>query len=192
MASSGESLTAKDYLVSVIGLIGVIVGGFTTYLATCRMKSKELKTERKTLTLAFYGEITGLEATIKNSTYYDVFEAVIKDFQGKPLPRIFASIKRNYFKVYDANVNRIGLLKPPLNEWIATYYTLGNLIFEYIDLIAGPDFCGINPQEQFTLAQKSLALMNTTRGLGKQILDEISRQYPDVKHPDSKTTPEEL
>lgn len=124
-------ITLKDYL----PLLGVIVGGVLAvvggFASTIFVEWRRNNTESRQLAFAFRGELQALSTIANKRGYVEHIQSLIKTMQQTKQP-VFARVhvRRDYFNVFNSNVNKIGMLKNPLPELIARFYVQANSILE--------------------------------------------------------------
>lgn len=186
MVSDMQSLGITDWLKTLsAALLGVLVGGIATYLSAIRLKEKDIESERKHLTLAFYGEIIAINYIANKLNYVEMANNLISIIQksGEPIRRpIYLRIKRRYFSVYEENASRIGMLPPPLTHLIPTYYTLCNSTLDNAALLDDAKvFMDLDADNQLKLLSYFVAIFHEAKELGDQIRILIQKAYPEVK-----------
>jgi hypothetical protein len=183
-ATSGSpiisELLSKDEFPAIIGLVGVLFGALLAPVTASLIKHFEEKRERRTLTLAFYGELSGLKALLQlRNLSQSLREIMAKIDRAQQPTRFFATASKPYFQVYDTCVPRIGLLKPPLNVQIPTFYTYGKTVLDGLEFMDRPEaFMSQSQTEQKQWIQTLIAIITQTEELLDKILAEIRSQYP--------------
>ena len=161
---------------TLLGGVLSLLGGFLSPTYIDHIRSKR---EARNLALAFSGEILALKRIVETRRYIEDLRTCVNNIRQTGEPIYFSvSIRKEYFQVYKENVSRIGLLKPPLPESIAMFYTQAQSILEDME-----DFNNWTKMEQ--LGQENLLrryeevliLLESTNVLSSQIIDEISRIY---------------
>lgn len=113
------------------------------------------------------GEISAVLEIVKRRNYIAHLQQVIAHVQqtGQPKP-FFVSVTQEYFWVYKQNASRLGILKHPLPQKIATFYTQCFAILE--DLKSS--FTPSTAQQSLMMLQELLSLFQSTTDLGAEIL----------------------
>jgi hypothetical protein len=178
MGSAGDALTVKDYLPLIGVLIGgiiAIIGGFISNLWFEWRRDRQL---RKSLALAFQGEIIALLEIVTKRRYIDGLKDMLQYIEKSDEPAIYHfTARREYFSVYKANVGKIGMLCPPLSNLVARFYTQANAILEDIEQYEKTDLSIVNPKVLAESYRELLALFEDTLSVGKQVIKEVSNQY---------------
>jgi hypothetical protein len=129
-----QNLAIKDY----IPLIQTLVGGLLTFLGgllgSVIIQQSQRKSERNSLASAFYGEIRALINIVERRQYLQLIQASIKEAKSGEKNPIFIRVTRNYFNVYERNLDKIGILPNPLPAKIVDVYTVMTAILEDFDL----------------------------------------------------------
>ena len=169
-------------LQSVVQLLGVVVGGLLAIaggiLTTTLLEKQRHRQESRNLALAFKGEITALIELIKERRYLQRFEEVIRQIEatGQPFFMPFR-IRFKYDRVYESNVNRIGLLKPPLPETVPLFYTRLASILEDMVSLGDGTYSQMDIERVLHIYRDSSELLQLTVTLGQEILEVISSEY---------------
>jgi hypothetical protein len=87
-------------------------------------------------------------------------------------------IEEEYFNVYEKNVSKIGMLRPPLNHLVPTFYTYGKALLDEIKDIQQPIFQQMTPTDQRLRLTELQTLFRDTIALGLRIQGEIRTLYP--------------
>jgi hypothetical protein len=178
MGSTGDALTVKDYLPLIGVLVGgaiAIIGGLISNLWVEWRRDRRL---RKSLALAFQGEITALLEIVAKRGYIDGLKEMLRNIENSGEPIIYHfRARREYFSVYKANVSAIGMLRPPLPNLVARFYTQANSILEDIEQFEGVDPSTVDPKLLAKAYRELLALFEDTTNVGKQVVKEVSDQY---------------
>jgi hypothetical protein len=176
-----NSLSAREWVPALMTLLGVIVGGFVATAGTSWLNRCERKAMRKSIALAFYGEIDAIIAIVKRRNYLESISGLVQFSRttNKPVFMVL-QIEQQYFEVYQNNVSRIGTLESPLNRLIPKFYTFGKSILEEIKAIQGEAFQTMSPPDQAVRLEDLHQLFVETVNLGLQIQSEIRDMYPDA------------
>jgi hypothetical protein len=174
-----EVLTIRDYL----PLLGVVIGGVLgiagSLLSQAWLESYRTRKARDALALAFEGEIGALLRIIETRGYVAALRHAREQTEkiGVVHPYFFRA-RRGYFKVFEANVGRIGTLKPPLPLLVSRFYTQANAIIEDMEVFEGVDPAGIDPKLAVTAYDQLLVIFESMIATGREIISEISHLYP--------------
>lgn len=113
------------------GLLGgflAICGGIAAQSFVARQARVH---ERRSLAGAFAGEIAGLAALIEQLAYLRQLDRLIAEVErGGALPRFAFNVRHHYFRVFDANAARLGVLDAPLPELLVRYYVSSKVFLE--------------------------------------------------------------
>ena len=157
----------------LLGWVLTLVGGFAGNYLRQRM---DLKSERKNLSGAFAGEIGALLSIVERRGYLSGIEHLIQHINETRAAWTFHfSARRNYFRVYENNASKIGILSHPLPEKIARLYTQAYSILEDIDDMRSPEVAAWSTDEALHRLQEMRDLLHDTIQLGHDIVDTINR-----------------
>jgi hypothetical protein len=121
-------------------LLAVIVGAVISFMSTLSIQAWTHRRERKSLHGALVGEISAILEIIRRRNYIPTLQEVIARMEEGGVSTPFVvSVTQEYFSVYKNNVSRLGLLRPPLPQKIATFYTLCFSIVEDLKSISAPN-----------------------------------------------------
>jgi hypothetical protein len=162
-------------------LIPTIIGGAIaiggSIAAPICVEYVKRKAERSSLTGALVGEISAIVEISERRGYIEHLRQIIAKAKAETNPdmghRFFFSSRRNSFSVYDANLNRLGILRDPLPQLIVRFYTQTASILEDIaDMREGKPLR--NRDDSIKTLESLLKLFEDTHSLGLQII-EISK-----------------
>ena len=148
-------------------LIAVLAGAIVSFIASILFQAWLHRRERKSLQGAFVGEISALLDIIQRRNYIDGLKKIIEDVEQTGQPMSFhLSVSHEYFGVYKNNTSRLGILKHPLPQKIATFYTQCFSILEQVkDSTVLP-----TAQASLIALEELLSLFKSTTELGAAIL----------------------
>lgn len=167
---------------TIAQLIAVIVGGLIAIaggiLTTTVLERQKQQRESRNLALAFRGEIAALIELIRERRYQERFGQIIQQIEqtGEPFYMPFR-LRFQYDRVYQANINRIGLLKPPLPEQIPLFYIRLTSILEDMVSLGDGTYAQVDLDILLRIYHDSNALLNLTVTQGEQLIQTISREY---------------
>lgn len=160
-------------LAVIIGGILAIAGGIAgNYI----FLHSQRKLDRENLKGGFLGEITALNSIVKKRKYIEYLEGILATMKKDraKLPFTF-EVTYNYFKVYENNVDKLGLLNQPLPELIAQFYTQCFAILEDINLIKKIGIEEISTEQLVTYYGELLSLFKDNVALGEKIIYKIKK-----------------
>jgi hypothetical protein len=122
--SEQVGVTLKEVLPLISVVIGVVIGGVSTFFNNFYLERKRIIAERRNLAQAFSGEVAALLRIVEMRRYVEWVQQAIKymRFTGQPY-HLSIQVRQPYFNVYEQNASRIGILEGPLPSMIATFYT---------------------------------------------------------------------
>lgn len=92
---------------------------------------------------------------------------------------LFANIqvRREYFNVFTSNVSKIGILKNPLPELIATFYVQANSVLEDLQSYREGTWANASIESIIDSTKELLSLMEDTYSLADRIVKQIDKMY---------------
>jgi len=167
---------------ALMQLAAVIVGGMLTiaggFLSSYLLERKKLELQSRNLALALRGEVSALLSIIEDRGYVERMAQVIQQIEQTQEPFYMPYHTRySYDRVYGENVDKIGLLREPLPEMVATFYAQVNSLLEDMGNLAEGRYSQLGlPLLLRVYREAQRILMNTTK-LGQEIITEIDRQH---------------
>jgi hypothetical protein len=123
-----------------IGALAGLLGSAISVLGSIAIQSYQRENERKDLASAFYGEIGALLEIVSRRRYIEHLDNTV-NLVRQTNTKAFYSIKptKEYFNVFNRNIDKIGTLPAPLPEKIVSAYTLAFSILEDVELNASKE-----------------------------------------------------
>ena len=128
---------------AILQLGAVIIGGVLAtaggILTTIFIENQRRKHDSVQLAMAFKGEISALLQHVEERDYLGRISDVIAQMEETGEPFFMpARIRLQYDRVYENNVERVGLLSYPLPERIPLFYTrLNSILEDFVNLAEG-------------------------------------------------------
>ncbi|MFZ2162197.1 MAG: hypothetical protein WAW02_08275 [Sideroxyarcus sp.] len=174
----GDVSTLKDYLpligVAVGGLL-VIVGGLASNTWLEYIRERKL---RRTLALAFKGEVQALLKIIEERGYVEGLRKAKAQIEATGKYQAYQVRAQNrHFSVFEANVGQIGILKPPLAELLFRFYSQAKSILEGMERFEEFDPATVDPMVAIAAYDEVLGIFEDTVAVGNRIIKEVSRYY---------------
>lgn len=167
---------------AILQLSAVIVGGLLAtaggILTTLIIERQRRAHESKQLAMAFKGEIGALLQHVEERDYLGRISEVVDQIQytGEPFS-MRMRLRFKYDRVYENNLERLGLLKPPLPERIPLFYTrLNSILEDFINLAEGA-YDQLELDTLLRIYRDLYRLMEKSLVDGKSIISEIDRLY---------------
>ncbi len=175
---ANDLLMLKDHLPllgAVVASLLIIVVGFTSNTWREYMRERKL---RRTLALAFQGEVQALLEIIEKRGYIEGVRAAKAQIEatGKFQAYHFKA-REKYFSVFEANVGQIGILRPPLSQLVARFYAQANSILEEMEWFEKSDPAKVDPMVAIAAYDEVLSTFEDTVAVGNRIVQEVSKQY---------------
>ena len=167
---------------ALLPLLAVVIGGLLSIaggmVSTLWIENRRRWTESYHLALAFKGEICALLEHVAERSYLGRFSEVIAQIESSGEPFYLAFHMRfAYDRVYENNVERIGLLKPPLPEKIPIFYTRLTAILEDMVNLGEGKYAHLDLQILLRIYRDLHRLLGLSIDLGNEIVAEIDRLY---------------
>lgn len=132
--------------------------------------------ERRSLAGAFAGELAALLSVMKQRRYLDQIDALIAETERTgEVPRTAFSFRHHYFRVFDANAGRLGILDPPLPEMLAHHYIYSKVFLDDIEDLASK-VEQLNPEATLIRLRATRDLLAEGLRRGPACLQEARRQ----------------
>ena len=155
-------------LQTLLGGLLAFSGGF---LASFLLQRTQREKERESLGSAFYGEIAALLDIIARRQYLEFIKRELESVkQTGQVDSIQVRVSRNYFQVYEHNVERLGLLPAPLPEKIVRFYTFMWACLEDLETMRTFEFKAEDAPTVERLLEELLRLANDAVGVGHEAL----------------------
>jgi len=168
----------KDYLPligAVIGGLLVIVGGLASNTWLEYIRERKI---RRTLALAFKGEVQALLAIIEERGYIEGLRKAKAHIEATGKFQAYQVRAQNkHFSVFEANVGQIGILKPPLAELLFRFYSQAKSILEGMERFDEFDPATVDPMVAIAAYDEVLGIFEDTVAVGNRIIREVSRYY---------------
>lgn len=174
-------------------LLGIIGGGFVTYLTQYYLTRKQHEKRRKALSCAFYGEVYSLLKLAQMRQYYEmVTNTVLYIDQNNDFPHLdkfFSMQFDDYFAVYRQNVKDIGDLDSEVAPLLTEFYINVFSLLEDLTMIPGATlqhastmYSGKEVQTAYVENLRSslmedIILIHKAIMLGSEICQRISAKY---------------
>ncbi len=131
-ASNLKTVAITSIVTVIITMCTTSIGAFFGTRSFDYQFNIQNEHEAKNIASAFYGEIIALKTIVDQQEYKEKLKRKIKKMESTNQPAIFSRrvTKEMYFKVYNNNISKIGLLEEPLPEKIAILYTTAFSILE--------------------------------------------------------------
>ena len=171
-------MNLKDYS----PLIGVLVGGVLAIIgglvSNLFVEWRRNVVESKRLAYAFKGELQALSSIARKRRYTEIINYYIAEMEKTRQP-LFVNIqvRREYFNVFNSNVSKLGLLKNPLPELLATFYVQSNSILEDLQSYREGTWANASVESIIGSKKELLSLMEDTYALAEVIVKQIDKLY---------------
>ncbi len=167
---------------ALMQLLAVIVGGLLAtgggILTSIFLERDRQKRESRNLALAFKGEITALLQQIEERHYQHRIEQVIAQIETERQPFLMPfRIRFRYDRVYDENVERIGILKEPLPELIPLFYTRLTSVLDDMLSLGDSTYAVLPLDVLLRIYRDMLRLLGEITQVGERILQAIDERY---------------
>jgi hypothetical protein len=165
----------SDLIAVIVGGLLAIAGGIITTTLLERWKQAQ---ESRNLALAFKGEITSLLELIEERGYVNRLGEIIEQIETTRQPFYMPFKARfKYDRVYEANVDQIGTLRPPLPESVAIFYTRLNSILEDLIALGEGMYADRDLELLLRIYKDSRRLLLQTISHGEAVVETINKVY---------------
>jgi hypothetical protein len=167
---------------AIIQLLAVVLGGLIAIaggiISTTFVERQKQRQESYNLALAFRGEITALVELLRERRYTERIAEVIHQIEQTQEPFYMPMrIRYRYDRVYEENVGRLGLLKPPLSEMIPLFYTRLTSVMEDMVSLGDGTYVDLDLPVLLRIYRDSQRILELTTAEGDRILATIAEQY---------------
>lgn len=167
---------------AVLQLAAVIVGGLLSitggFFSTLILDRQREKAQARNLALSFKGEISALVAFIEARGYRNRVRQVIAQIEQTQQPFYMPyRIHYQYDRVYNDNVDKLGVLRGSLPELIPRFYTQMVSVLEDMAWLGEGPYEQINVEVLLRVYRDMLGFIERTVELGEEIILEINREY---------------
>lgn len=178
--SDPQTSVAATSLKDFLPLIGVVIGGSLVTAGNEFREWRKGKRESRRLAYAFKAELNALKEIGDNRRYIEHLTAIAKTGRRPNDGSNVLTIRegREFFPIYRNNLAKIGLLKNPLPEKIVKYYAQATSVIEEIKSMSEGCWLNISDDTMSSHLEDIVSLMQNTRSLGSDIVQEIDRLYP--------------
>ena len=131
----------------------------------------------KSLASAFYGEVGALLTIAERRGYLGQLKRLL-DYveQTQKKESFYFKITKNYFHVYESNVNKIGILPAPLPEKIVSFYTYVFAIMEDLEDFRGMKLETLTIEANLKQLKDFYNLFQETEESGKSVRGLIEKK----------------
>jgi hypothetical protein len=167
---------------AMMQLLAVVVGGLLAtgggIITSVYLERDKQRRESRNLAMAFKGEISALLQHIDERHYFKRFEQVIAEIEAENKPFLMPfRVRLKYDRVYDKNVERIGMLKGKLPELVPIFYTRLNSIIEDMLSMGDETYARLELEVLLRIYHDVHRIIGETVEVGRQIVQEIDEQY---------------
>ncbi|PYT90140.1 MAG: hypothetical protein DMG36_20965 [Acidobacteria bacterium] len=148
----------------------MIVGGLLSFGAQFFLQWKERKNLARQVALGLAGEMGALVSIAEKREYATTFRKYASSGQ---LMQPFVPVRRNYFKVFDANADKIGMLGGNLPASVAAFYVRASAILEDFETMSSPIFATWDLPQQQEYFTVTADLIDETMADGKKTIDQL-------------------
>lgn len=128
-------------------LLGVVIGGAISFIATFFITFLEKSGERERFSSAITSEVKSIVYIAEKRKYKTLFQEVLRSTKitrtEPPLLKI--NIKNDYFPLFSNNLDKIGFLKNPKPEEVVRFYTLCKALLEDVRSMTEGEWHGLGP-----------------------------------------------
>jgi hypothetical protein len=167
--------TVSQFGAVVIGGLIAITSGFVTTVLEDRQRRARLP---RNLAMAFKGEIAALVDRARERRYADRISEVIAQIEATNEPFFMPlRIRFAYDRVFDNNVEQIGILGGPLPELIPRFYTGLTLVLYDMANLADGTSKGLPIPVLLRVYRDAQRVLGETLAVGERVIEEIDVRY---------------
>ena len=164
----------RDFGSGYIFLFQTLLGGTLTFmgglLGNWLIQRSQRRAETESLASAFYGEIGALLFIAEKKRYLELVTTALEQCRnGNKRDVVVFEVSRNFFNVYDRNVQKIGLLPAPVPEKVVLFYTLALAIVEDLSAIGKGRLKEYDTSEVEHILTELLTLFGNVIELGTEL-----------------------
>ena len=116
------------WVAGIFGIIGSLTGGIITYLSSYQLHNKKIKEDGKIVSQSLAAEIQSIISLLHDHNYEQGLNiAIEKTSRGEPYAMVWP-VKKDYCRVFNGNVSRIGILTVGAPETVKFYNLIQSLI----------------------------------------------------------------
>lgn len=159
-------------------LAGVLAGGIVTLTTTIVLELFRERRSARQIAMAFYGELSALQRIVERRRYIEELQSLIDHIcQSEKSSPFVIRVTKNYFRVYEENIGKIGLLDQAVTEGIASFYVKANAILDDLQSIDDGlhDFETAEHQVEFYFDMK--LLFQETMNDAQELCALINKRY---------------
>lgn len=157
-----------------VPLGAALLGGILTMLGAIVTEGVKRAHERRSLAMAFRGELLAVIEIVKLRRYEEVLDSIADMLERQqPVTVSPIRIERNYFPIYTGNASRIGILPPDIAERVSRTYTFAN---SFIEDATMPESKTITPAAVGDVEQ-TLTVLRRVLQEARETTDLIERAY---------------
>jgi hypothetical protein len=156
---------------AVVGLLGVVIGGTIGISGQYFLQRFERKHLARQVAKGLAGEIEALISIANRRDYV----GVLKSAAAATAPTaLYMTVTREYFRVFEANVEKLGLLGDALPAQVASFYVQASAVIEDFNTISLPGFLStVGPTAAQTHYLNAATLLEDTLALGQQTATQL-------------------
>lgn len=160
----------NEWLPVIAAVLGALAGGIASFIPNLLLETHKRRNERESVKSALLAEIKALLCVIEHRQYLDQMKQVFEQQQKMPGLKIRYQVKvpDHYSRVYQAHVDRLGVIQPALSSKIIQFYHLLDSIVQ--DVTPGGSIADNGGDED--AFRQLIALAESALALGKEITQE--------------------
>ena len=167
--------TVAQFGAVVIGGLIAIASGFVTTVLEDRQRQARLS---RNLAMAFKGEIAALVGHARERRYVDRIGEVIAEIEATNEPFYMPlRIRHAYDRVYDNNVEQIGVLDGSLPELIPRFYTGLTSVLDDMANLSDGTYKELPVPVLLRVYRDVQRILGETLAVGERVVQEIDARY---------------
>lgn len=116
------------WIAGIFGVLGSLMGGFATFFSSAILQNKRQKSEGKVLKQSLEAEIKSILYLLRAHDYEAGLQLAIQTTEKGDWMAMVWPVRRDYCRIFNGNVSRIGVLKMGASETVGFYNLVQSLI----------------------------------------------------------------
>jgi len=159
-------------LSSLVGGVIAITGNII--LSYFNEKNKA-KLNANSLKAALAAEIENICHLLRTRKYLDGLRAAVDSIKEDGIHRTFkARVNLNYSKIYDANLENIGLIGVDLSSKVCKFYSICSAVIEDLNALYADEYHDYGPGQMIEIYENMIGLVSSMLKLGDEIAQIVS------------------
>ncbi|MEJ2789471.1 MULTISPECIES: hypothetical protein [unclassified Pseudoxanthomonas] len=167
----------------IAALLGALVGGITSWLATWSIEARRDRRQAKSLALAAASEIDAVLAIVNARKWRDGFVEALEEAEQGNVQRVTVHVRQDYFPLTRAAMAHAGVINRDLSVLLARFVILADGVTADLRRIAendiGTDGSLFDDAEGAKVAYAELIeITDAAFHVGREAVTLVSHMYP--------------